>query len=216
MLNQNIIKTALLGLNSKKINKISTQIDICPKEILSFASKELQLALKEASHTIKSYNKYKEFNLLVILTSQVFKSNNKKAAKELLISNQNNLELLMLFSDKEIFDILESNSEILNNNYDSLNFIVSELKVRTKWSKKFSAQVINYILDHQYLYNGKYFYKTLWNCLPYFHKDIVKIVVEIANSNQHKNACKQTKIKEFITKDLKKILEVNETINIFE
>ena len=170
---------------------------------------------------IKSLHKNKSYNLLNSLTVNIFNSNNKKAAKEIIkITSKKskvNLDLLMLFSDIEIVKILESNLNILSPNYyDVIEFIITELNLKTRWSAKLTRQVLDYILDNQSLYSGNNFYKTLWLCLPFFHKDVNKIVISVANNKKHDHAWKKNEIQEYILNDLKKILTLNEELHLLK
>jgi len=170
---------------------------------------------------IKSLHKNKSYNLLNSLTVNIFNSNNKKAAKEIIkITSKKskvNLDLLMLFSDIEIINILESNLNILSPNYyDVIEFIITELNLKTRWSAKLTRQVLDYILDNQSLYSGNNFYKTLWLCLPFFHKDVNKIVISVANNKKHEHAWKKNEIQEYILNDLKKIFTLNEELHLLK
>lgn len=158
----------------------------------------------KAISEIKSLEKNKSFDLLRALLRNVLKNKNKKIALAILAqskrSNGSYVELLLLFSDLEIYNFLEKNFAIIDNSeLDVFEILVKELNCQETWPKKLTRLMLNRLLTHQHFYSyADRRNQALWLGGPFYHKDVMQIVDQLINLDEHKGAWKTGEIQSII------------------
>ena len=153
---------------------------------------------------VKSLEKDKSFRSLRALLRNILKNNHKDFAKAILALSSKTkgayLELLLLFSDEEIYEFLEKDFSIIDfSDLDIFEILVKELNCQKTWSEKLTQLILNRLLTHQHYYSyANRRDQALWLGGPFYHENVTKIVSNLVHLEEHKDAWKKDEIQSAI------------------